>query len=214
MAKKSARRNGGRTSDTKSQRHKRKRLQHFNFSAKLAKRVNIPGWNDKLSLKANYKKLGIAFDANAAMAKPNDAFANPIAQLLPQKNGIMTDRLEYLQSLPKPTPREIKSMNVQEQYQLQRLIEAHQDNYAAMERDLKLNATQSTARQLQKRIELMFRLQQATNDDVDGDEDDDEDEEEGDVMDQLAKSMDELPMYEEDEDEMMDSEEEAAQNRI
>lgn len=191
MAKKAARRQRGAPSSTTAQKKRRKRLQHFNHSAKLAHRSNVPGWDNNLSLKTNYKKLGIAYDPNLAMATPNESFANPIAQLLPKRNGIMTERLEYLQSLPPPAPYEVKSMNVQEQYQLQRLIAAHEDDYEKMERDIKLNPTQSTARQLQKRIELMFRLQQANNDD-DGeyDEDDEDAEDEEDIMNALGSAID------------------------
>ena len=65
-------------------------------------------------------------------------------------------------------------MNVQEQYQLQHLIEKHADDYEAMEADLTLNVQQMTANNLQKRIELMFRLQHMTNDGSDDEEESNE----------------------------------------
>lgn len=65
MAKKSARR--VRSGQTKSQTRTKKRLQHFSNSAKLARRVHIEGWDDKKTLRENYRNLGICFDANQAV---------------------------------------------------------------------------------------------------------------------------------------------------
>lgn len=69
--------------------------------------------------------------------------------------------LEEYQNMPKPAPYQAKSMSVQEQYRLQALIKKHGDDYSAMQRDLKLNIMQETAHKLQKRIELMYKLEMA-----------------------------------------------------
>lgn len=72
MAKKNARRSGGvrgAANNTRSQLKRRKRLQHFEFQSKLATRVNIEGWDERKSLKENYKNLGLAYDANDVVAK-------------------------------------------------------------------------------------------------------------------------------------------------
>jgi hypothetical protein len=79
----------------------------------------------------------------------------------------MTDRLVKYQALPKRAKYEAKSMSVQEQYRLQSLMKKHGDDYAAMARDIKLNIMQDTARQLEKRVLLMVKLQAAGAEDTD-----------------------------------------------
>jgi len=56
---------------------------------------------------------------------------------------------------------QVKSMSVDEQRRLQRLIAKHGDDVKAMARDIKINIMQQTEAQLTKRISLLRRLQLA-----------------------------------------------------
>lgn len=176
MGNKKSRRSGG-MKTTRSQLKKRKRLQHFANTAALAHRRPIEGWDDTLTLKQNYKMLGLALDANRVVANPRKAMENPDDQYVPAKGtGLLSEKLDELKAMPKRAPYQAKSMSIQEQYRLQDLIKKHGDNYEAMQRDLKLNINQDTARQLEKRIKLMKQLHAA------GEEEEEEEEIEEDAM--------------------------------
>lgn len=92
--------------------------------------------------------------------------------------------------MPAKAPYVAKSMSVQEQYRLQDLVRKHGDDYDKMQRDIKINVNQETAKQLQKRIEFMMSLQNLGNeDDVDMDDMDDMDEDDEDMED-FGEDMD------------------------
>ncbi len=81
--------------------------------------------------------------------------------------------------MPKKAPYVVKSMDLDEQYRLQDLIRKHGYNFEAMARDIKVNIYQQTARQLEKRIEVLERIlsnaaaeAEAKDDDADGEEHD------------------------------------------
>ena len=73
--------------------------------------------------------------------------------------GLLAGVIESIENLPTPPPVQVKSMLVKEQKQLMKLIAKHTDDYESMSKDLVLNVNQLTAPQLQKRVQLLHRLQ-------------------------------------------------------
>lgn len=67
--------------------------------------------------------------------------------------------LTAVQALERPAPYQVKSMSIDEQMRLQRLIAKHGEDFAAMARDIKINSHQETEAVLKKRIALFRKLQ-------------------------------------------------------
>jgi len=146
---------------TRAQLKRQKRLQHFNNSPALAhRRQPTADWDPEAHSAENYKKLGIALDANAAIAR-SELFkkaCRKVPREEPGQKGTMTDFLDKVKNLPPLPKHEVRSMNPQEQFILQDLVRKYGDDYEKMARDTKINIYQCTARQLEKRIKLMQRL--------------------------------------------------------
>ncbi|GAB5366493.1 hypothetical protein AAMO2058_001148200 [Amorphochlora amoebiformis] len=150
MGKKAARRKST-GKQTKSQTRKRKR-QLAGPSLQFGHVAVKNHWNRKDTLRQNYQRLGLAFTVKEAVKA---------AEKKEEKAGIITDELTKIQNLPKPAKYVPKSMDLDEQRRLLRLMRKHGEDYKKMARDIKINVYQKTAAQLKNRIELLRSLQTA-----------------------------------------------------
>mmetsp|Transcript_16160 Transcript_16160/g.24378 ORF Transcript_16160/g.24378 Transcript_16160/m.24378 type:complete len:151 (+) Transcript_16160:44-496(+) len=107
-------------------------------------------WNPKETLRQNYKRLGLAFSVDAAVKAAKDK---------EEKKGIISKELNEVQSLPKPAKYVPKSMPIDEQRRLIKLLSKHGEDYKKMARDIKINVYQQTEGELKKRIALFKHLQ-------------------------------------------------------
>lgn len=159
MAKKTARR-GGRARDTKASKKWKKRAGHYGGkrqSEVFHNKEIEEGWDRSKTLRQNYIALGLMMDVNADMQPRGPKHRQSLAVDAPP--ALLTARLAEIQSLPKPEARQAKSMSIKEQRLLAKLIAKHDDDFAKMERDIKINIHQSTAAELKRRITIYKRLQ-------------------------------------------------------
>jgi len=108
-------------------------------------------WDANKTQYENFAELGISIDPNCDLYKRRTYTAKTGDALKPVIE-------EYLNRPAKPKQR-IQSMNMDEQWRLRKLIEKHGEDFNAMARNVKVNVYQKTARQLEKRIILLKRLQ-------------------------------------------------------
>ena len=141
-----------RNKDTKSQKKKKKRNQHFG----MAPPVIHKNWDRRKTLRQNYEKMGVVLNANMAAVRVGSGATEKKTE---EKVGYLTEELEVVASLPKPEPYVPKSMGIREQHILMSLMNKHGDDVEAMARDFKVNVMQETAGVLKKRIVLLKQLQ-------------------------------------------------------
>jgi hypothetical protein len=106
-------------------------------------------WNNKETLRQNYKRLGLAVSVDDAVREDSKGV---------QRKGVITDVLTAVQKLPKGEKYIPKSLAVDEQRRLQKLMRKHGEDYKKMARDISINIMQQTASMLKQRIKLYKRL--------------------------------------------------------
>lgn len=123
-------------------------------------------WDSSKTLKENYKRLGLVSDVNAdgkriiSREKAKLMGIEAIQDSLQDsKDGELKASLEAIKGLPPAAPRLQTTMAVWEQVELKNLIEKYGEDTEKMSRDIKLNKLQRNPSQLEKRIQLLQRLQ-------------------------------------------------------
>jgi nucleolar protein 16 len=123
-------------------------------------------WTKSKSLTENYKQLGLTSNPNANTAQEIEAEKCKSLGLDHQSLVMISDSasdvqlssdLESIRNI-EILPYQVKSLPVWEQACLKQLISKYGNDYEAMQRDIKVNRYQWTARQLEKRIELYNKL--------------------------------------------------------
>uniref|UniRef100_A0A7S2TH00 Nucleolar protein 16 n=1 Tax=Lotharella oceanica TaxID=641309 RepID=A0A7S2TH00_9EUKA len=153
MGKKSLRRKSL-SKQTKSQRRKAKAKASGKQSLTFGHESIKNNWNPKETLRQNYKRLGLAATADDAIKAAREARDGKSGD----QTGVITQELTRIQNLPEKPKYEIKTMAVDEQRRLLRLMKKHGEDYKKMARDIKINVYQQTAKQLQNRIAIFNRI--------------------------------------------------------
>jgi len=149
---------------TRSQYRKKKKAAHFGGKAGTnvfhTKEIK-DAWDEKKTLQQNFTKLGLTLNPNANIkARQAKIKVVPVEELRSGPAGALHAKLDEMNEQTN-TPKSYvpKSMSINEQRILLKLIRKHQDDYKAMARDIKINVKQQTEAQLAKRIALMRHLQ-------------------------------------------------------
>jgi ribosomal protein L32 len=159
------RRRAVRQKKTKSQRRRDKRRSHHAFGAPPSSKATAVVWDNHLTMKQNYKRLGLLADVNDVQPiRPQQSDETETEKKMRKRHdavaaGILSEELDRIASLPEPEPYETRSMSIKEQQMIQKLIYKHDDDVSAMVRDIKVNVDQLTSAQLRKRIALYKKLQ-------------------------------------------------------
>ncbi len=168
-----------------NERHRRKTLSHSQ-GVKIPKEFYHKSiqaaWDPKLTTKQNYENLGLVGDTkkvtkivSQSVQKSEIAGAfrefdageeNPLEKIDFQSSELTEEAIELRKELEEAKrinesapSYKVKSMAVEEQRRLAKLIERYGSNISAMARDFQLNNKQMTEAQLRKRIDLYEKLQ-------------------------------------------------------
>eukprot|EP00455_Lapot_gusevi_P024081 TRINITY_DN2499_c0_g1_i2.p1 TRINITY_DN2499_c0_g1~~TRINITY_DN2499_c0_g1_i2.p1 ORF type:complete len:155 (-),score=16.85 TRINITY_DN2499_c0_g1_i2:32-496(-) len=152
MAKKHRRQKVLKRSINKKRKESTKNRPDLKYSFKV--QAIQDNWDPYKTLRENYKALGLQADASKIVMPRMD---EEIPKVEPK--GLIAEELKRIEELPPAEPYEVKSMSVREQSILIKLMNKYGEDYEAMSRDIKINVMQETARQLEKRIALLKRLQ-------------------------------------------------------
>mmetsp|Transcript_2152 Transcript_2152/g.4121 ORF Transcript_2152/g.4121 Transcript_2152/m.4121 type:complete len:161 (-) Transcript_2152:127-609(-) len=153
MGKKSLRRKSL-SKQTKSQKRKAKAKARGKQNLTFGHESIRNNWNTRETLRQNYKRLGLAASADDAIKAAREVIEGKTEE----QKGVITTELTRIQNLPEKPKYEIKTMAVDEQRRLLRLMKKHGDDYKKMARDIKINVYQQTAKQLQNRIAIFNRI--------------------------------------------------------